>query len=295
MRGPRFFIATLLAVAAGGIAFAATRSGEGAHAGTPPPLVDWELAPGAAPTANHVAPRIAPLAALSPGAERSLAALDGDWGVAVIDAQDRTRYEANAERYFPLASVTKVVILVTFLGQAEDAHHALTADERDLATRMITVSDNDAAIALWERIGGTAGMQAYLDGTGLRGIHPASPEQSWGDTEATPRGIATLLARLRGGELLDRTNRAFALALMTAVTDEQRWGASAAFAGERDIAIKNGWYPADDGWRVASAAFATDARQPLVVVVLAEHQPDFDSAVAGIEEVASAIGAAAGS
>ncbi|MFN8506017.1 MAG: hypothetical protein U0547_00460 [Dehalococcoidia bacterium] len=97
MRGPRHLvIVVVLAVAAGGIAFAATRSGEGARAGTAAPVVDWTLAPGAAPTAHHVAPRTAPLAALSAGADRSLAALDGDWGVAVIDpasgpATKRTR------------------------------------------------------------------------------------------------------------------------------------------------------------------------------------------------------------
>ncbi len=290
----RFAIATLLAATAAGIAFAATRTGEEARASTSAPAVDWALAPGTSPAPNRVAPRTAPLATLSPNADRSLASLGGDWGVAVIDPRESTRYEANAEQYFPLASVTKVVILVTLLGQAQDAHRALTAAERDMATRMITVSDNDAAIALWERIGGAAGMQAYLDRTGLQGIRPAPPDHSWGDTEATPRGIATLLVRLSGGELLDKTHRAFALALMTAVTEEQRWGASAAFAGSSSIAIKNGWYPAEDGWRVASAAFAPDARgRPLVVVVLAEHQPDFESAVATIEQVAGAIGASA--
>ena len=55
--------------------------------------------------------------------------------------------------HFDSASVVKVTILGALLRKAEDQRRSLTRAEANLATAMITRSDNDAASALWAELG----------------------------------------------------------------------------------------------------------------------------------------------
>ncbi|HJN93593.1 MAG TPA: hypothetical protein QGF05_12835 [Dehalococcoidia bacterium] len=57
------------------------------------------------------------------------------------------------------------------------------------------------------------------------------------------------------------------------------------------VALKNGWFPVDAGWRVHSAGIVRDGRDVprFVIVILSSEQPEFEYGVQGIEAISRAV------
>lgn len=237
-----------------------------------------------------------PLAALSPTAARLVAASDGAVTLAVALPGQGIVYTANNDTRLPLASVAKLFIMLTLLDQTMQQPRDLRDDERDVLDAMITVSDNDAANALWDEIGGNDGLRVFLDRAGISGV-TLSPDDDWGDTAASGEAVAVLLARLVTGDLLDAPRRALALALMSRVIPDQHWGVTALTLdiapGGLTVQVKNGWYPDDDGWRVTSAGIVVPKTggQAYTIAVFTGGQTDLAAGIATIEAIARAIAA----
>ena len=235
-----------------------------------------------------------PLDELSAAAASYLATRTGRIGVAVVVPSRNAVYGWNADELFPLASVAKVAIMTTLLHHAQSEQLSLTEDEHALLERMITVSDNDAASALWSQIGGGAEVEAYLRSIDLFAMY-LNADDAWGSSSASARDVARLLAKLAAGEILGEPFRQEALDLLSRVVPEQRWGVTAGLSeewlGGGTIGIKNGWYPAENGWRVHSAAviLPTDVRRGYVIVILTDNQPSMDAGTEAIEQVAGLL------
>ncbi len=233
------------------------------------------------------------LSALSQPAVDFLATREPQWGAAIALPASGTVYESNASESFAMASVTKVVIMATLLARSEDGQHALTDADRQLLTTMITESDNDSAVALWDEAGGAQAITAFLVAKGISGITPANNSLSWGDSTATPAALVQLLTKLWAGVLLDSGDTTYALQLMTAVVPEQRWGVSAGMPNEGSAsALKDGWYDAITGWRVSSAGIDTSTSTPIIEVIMTRNQQSMEYAQATIEGAASRVGTA---
>ena len=193
-----------------------------------------------------------------------------------------------------MASVAKVAIMVTVMDQAMRANRPLTEWETSMLRPMITVSDNDAATALWEHIGGGAAVEQTLRSMGLTNTVP-NPMEAWGASRSTPKEVALLLTKIVMGEVLDKTNRDLALSLMGQVDPDQTWGISAGVPTDQplhaDVAIKDGWNPTQGGWWVNSAGVVTPlSAQPVyILAVLTRQQPSMEYGVATIEGVASRV------
>lgn len=254
------------------------------------------LAP-AAPQAIPVSPSLTlqpdDLSALSQPAVDFLSTREPQWGVAVALPNTGTVYESNASESFAMASVTKVVIMATLLAQSEAGERALSDGDHDLLNTMITESDNDSAVALWDEIGGAQAINAFLAEKGVYGITPANASLSWGDSTATPAALVQLLSKLSAGVLLDSDDTAYALQLMKSVEADQRWGVSAGMpnAGAAS-ALKDGWYDAITGWRVSSAGIDTSTSTPIIEVIMTRNQQSMEYAQATIEGAAARIGTA---
>lgn len=91
--------------------------------------------------------------------------------VAVLDLSDdrAAQYNVKPGLTYDTASIVKVDILAALLVQAQDDGRALTEREKSYAVPMITESDNAAADALWEIIGGSDGLDAANARLGLTG------------------------------------------------------------------------------------------------------------------------------
>lgn len=177
--------------------------------------------------------------------------------VTVITSDGRT-YEAGDNGTFALASVLKVPLMIATLEQARRDERPLTTKEIILVREMITTSDNLATASLWESIGGGERVASLLEAVGLTGVDYAGDHQ-WGDSRSTSIVIAKMVAQLFDEtSLLSGEIRDEALRLMRVVVEDQRWGASAGVDFSSDmtatLAIKNGWYPAVDGWFLNSVA-----------------------------------------
>jgi hypothetical protein len=239
-----------------------------------------------------------PLSDLSPEAVALLDAREGRVGVAVL-IPGQQMYTYRGDELFPLASVTKVMIMVELMDRAVNEGRPLTDAEVEALWPMITWSDNFTAQQLWDELGGGDALSDMLHKMSLTQTQPA-PSAAWGDTLSSPREVALLLGKLVTGDILDQHNRELALALMSGVAPVQAWGATAGVVTDEavsaTVAVKNGWYPADDGWWVNSAAMIllADERPAYTLVIFTDQQPSDEYGIATIEAIAREVHAALG-
>lgn len=185
------------------------------------------------------------------------------------------------------ASGVKVDILTALvLGRG-----VLGEEERDLAERMITESDNGAADALWGRVGGAMGE--FYRRMGLTETVPG-PGVFWGGTNTSPADRIRLLRVLvEGGEGLSGRDRDLVLGLMGRVVKDQSWGVSAAARPVDRVALKNGWTPrpfSHNSWAVTSYGRVVGPGRDLLLAVQTDEQPGEGAGIETIEGVARMIG-----
>ncbi|WP_435108608.1 serine hydrolase [Nocardiopsis synnemataformans] len=192
---------------------------------------------------------------------------------------------------FDAASVGKVVVLGALLRTAMDEDRELTAEEKDLATDMITVSDNDAATELRDRIGPER-VQRFLDLAGMDATRP-DPEGYVGLMGITVSDQLTLLRLLRtDNDVLGQEEREFARGLMGDVTEEQRWGVPSGAPADAEAYLKNGWLPHTDTnlWRVHSiGGFRGTPVGDYDIVVLTDGNDGMRYGVDTVESVAAEV------
>jgi Beta-lactamase enzyme family len=248
----------------------------------------------AAPPARGRQTACSPRAALTAALATVLRDQTGSLAVGVTDLSTGVTASYQPHELFHTASIVKAGILATLLLQAQHQHTGLSPAEQGLATAMIEDSDNDAATALWDTIGGTAGLAAGDQSLGLRRTEPG-PGGLWGLTATTVTDQLALLTALTWAHSpLAALARHYELGLMRSVEPGQNWGVTAAADPGSSPAVKNGWLP--DGpaglWVINSIGVIRHDGQRLLVAVLSGGQP---TQAAGISQVQAAARAAAAS
>ena len=162
---------------------------------------------------------------------------------------------------FPSASVSKAMLMVAVLRRA--AGRRLTGGERALLRQMITVSDNDAASALYRYVGG-GGLRAVARAAGMRKFTDVG---HWAGAKITPADQARLFLRI--DRLVPGAHRRYARKLLSSIIAEQRWGiARVARRRHMKAFFKGGWRPGithqvalleRDGRRIALAVLTSGA------------------------------------
>ena len=219
----------------------------------------------------------------------SLSSRRGTVGVSFVDLSSGVACDVRGDRHFASASVVKTAILATLLYQTQHRHGSLTASERSLATAMITRSDNNAASALWRRIGGASGLRRFLSAAGMTQTVPGSGGM-WGLTQITARDEIKLLRLLATDNgVLTPASRAYELGLMKKVIAGQRWGAPTGASAGEVVAVKNGWLPLPSGgWRVNTTGVGV-GRRSYLMAVLSDGNPSMSYGVSTVNRVATAI------
>ncbi|MGW2328654.1 serine hydrolase [Streptomyces sp. NPDC001700] len=219
---------------------------------------------------------------------------DGEFAVALLD----TRSGASASygnRAYDTASIVKVGILASLLLKAQDERRGLTAKERDAATVMIEHSDNKAATALWNVIGGADGLDAAQHRLGLTRTH-GGRAGLWGLTRTTAADQLKLLRAVFGdGSALNADSQAYIRKLMGRIASGQDWGVSAAADAGAGTRLKNGWLPRSTTglWDVNSIGQVTASGHTYLVAVLSDGSKNMNTGVALVEQAArAAVGAA---
>lgn len=210
-------------------------------------------------------------------------------GLAVDDPGAGLYCGLAADRHYDSASTVKATILAALLREKMREHKSLTSAERELASEMITESDNDAASALWDDVG-RAGLQHFLDLAKMtQTVLGAGP--LWGLTQITARDETRLLGVLTTkNSVLDATARAYELRLMASVIPDQRWGVPAGTRAGVTVHLKNGWLPLDDDdWVINSIGCFDDADRYYSIVVLTDEDPSMTYGIDTIEDVARVL------
>lgn len=216
-------------------------------------------------------------------------ATDANFSVAVLNLETGET-AAYGDGAFDTASIVKVDILAALLYQAQQDGRSLTASEQNLATAMIERSDNPSATALFNAIGGEAGLGAFNTTIGLTDTAIGS-NGYWGLTQTTTADQIRLLKVVFGSDsVLTGESQAYLKSLMSNVVDAQNFGVSAAADDPEDAALKVGYLQrsATGLWDVNSIGEIEVGGDTYLVAVLSEDNSSFEAGVELVDQVARA-------
>jgi beta-lactamase class A len=230
---------------------------------------------------------------LSPNLSSYLSHFGPNVGVVAYDLTRQRTYTYNSSTQFITASSMKVPIMLTFLDSIEQQGREPTDDEMALLTTMIENSDNDAASALCNVVGWTAGVATYLQRIGINGFIP--DDDSWGYSTITPQAMVDLLTLLQKGKILNSNHRTLALNLMENVQPDQRVGVGDTAPPNATVALKDGWVTSYDGlWAVNSSGIVTVGKETYIISVYTEEQQSLEDGESIMNKVCSMVAALLG-
>jgi hypothetical protein len=210
-------------------------------------------------------------------------------GVAVDDRRAGVTCKYHPYWHFDSASVVKVTILSALLAKLQAEHRGLTAAQQELATEMITVSDNDAASTLWAETGRPS-LQHFLDLAGMKETELGQGGY-WGLTLITAHDELALLKLLTStNSVLTNANRDYVLGLMARVVSYERWGVPAGAPTDLTVHVKNGWLPQPTlGWRINSIGSFSGHGADYMIAVLTDNNPSMAYGVDTVQDIAEVI------
>ena len=226
-------------------------------------------------------------ARISSGIQAALRGRSSTVGITVDDRVSGVTCKLHPHLHFDSASVVKVTILAAVLLKQ---HGTLTAAQRQLATKMITVSDNNAASTLWAETG-RVNLQRFLN---LAGMHETflGPDGLWGLTQITAHDELTLLQLLtsKNHPVLSAGSCGYILNLMAHVIPSERWGVPAGAPAIVTVHVKNGWLPQPThGWRINSIGSFSGHGRNYMIVVLSWNNPTMTYGINTVQAVAEVI------
>ncbi|MEV7279844.1 serine hydrolase [Streptomyces sp. NPDC093111] len=251
---------------------------------------------GAAPASAATAPQVSCTsgkAGLATKLQRDItAALAGRAGTVAVNVRDRvtnTSCTLRATTSYDSASVVKVTVLATLLWDAKKHNRYLTTRESQLATAMITKSDNAATTTLWNQLGVTK-VKGFLAAAGMTTTVPGSGGY-WGLTRINVTDEQKLLWLLTTkNTVLTDNARAYVLKLMANVIPSQKWGTPAGAPSSVTKHVKNGWLQRSTrGWRVHSIGAFRGGGHDYSISVLTDGNSTMNYGVQTIQAVSKVI------
>jgi hypothetical protein len=201
---------------------------------------------------------------------------------ALIDSEGRLRGR-DIDRQYSSASVVKAMVLAAELRRLAAEGADVDGTTASLLKAMITYSDNEAADAMYYRVG-DAGLHEVAKRAGMTGFTIAG---YWGNAQITAADMARFFGDL--DRMLPQRHREFGQSLLGSVIESQSWGMPAA-AGERWAArFKGGWLP--DHALVHQAAELREVGGPreIAVAILTDEQPSHAYGIETVEGVAARL------
>jgi Beta-lactamase enzyme family len=181
---------------------------------------------------------------------------------AVVGTDRRLRCH-SCWRPYEAASVIKAMLLVAYLAR----ERPITAADRALLGPMIRVSDNEAATAIYARLG-----DAALDRLARRaGMKSFAVRGYWGSARITAGDQARFFAQL--DRLTPPRYRRYARSLLASVVSWQAWGLPEIARPTWRVFFKGGWRRSSHGHLVHQVALLERGRRAMAIAVLTEGNP----------------------
>jgi len=207
-----------------------------------------------------------------------------------VISSDGSRHALAGERTYVTASVVKAMLMTAYLNMHAIAKQPLTVQDRSELHAMITVSDNDAATWVYNRVG-----DARLEALARRlGMAHFTVSYSWGDAQLTTNDQARLWSQL--GRAVYPPYLGYARSLLSSIVGWESWGIPVvARPLGWHVLFKGGWRPTERGYVVHQMALLERAGQTLVVCILSDGNPSYEYGHQTVEGItARLLGAGAG-
>jgi hypothetical protein len=228
---------------------------------------------------SGIAPAGYPGPAAIAAATRYLNRRGGYTGFAVIDSEGRISGE-HLHRTFVSASVVKAMLLVAYLRELAARHSGLDAGARSLLEPMIHVSDNNAATAVWERVGDPRLRELAL----RAGMSDFSIVGIWANAQISPADQARYFFEMES--LIPPQFRHFARHLLSHIAGYESWGIPA-IARPRGwtVFFKGGWRETGRGQLVHQVARLQRDGERLAIAVMTDGDPSMGYGIETIQGV----------
>jgi hypothetical protein len=200
-----------------------------------------------------------------------------------IIGSDGERNQRAGDRPFVSASVVKAPLLVAELDRLERGDLPLDGTTRDLLSRMITVSDNGAADAIYGRVG-DAGLIAVAKAAGMRDF---TVEGYWANAQITANDMARFARNLDA--LLKGPHRDYANELLRNIAPYQRWGVPTAVGERWQVRFKGGWRTTELGALAHQVARLDRDGESLSLAVLTDGQTSHEYATETIQGITARL------
>ncbi len=233
------------------------------------------------PTTSTPVPTSTPPAAIVPtssriaSAERWIEKRKGVVAFAVMDSAGHLwGYHMN-ER-FVTASVVKAMLLLAYLR----SHTSLSPWARSTLTKMIHVSDNSCATAIYDIVG-NSGLRRLAKAAGMRRF---SVTYSWGRAQLTPADQARYFFNM--DKLTPSKYRTFVRHLLSHITSSQSWGIPAVARRHGWVVFfKGGWRGTSRGQLVHQIARLETKKAKFSVAIMTDGDPSMSYGIATIAGV----------
>ena len=202
--------------------------------------------------------------------------------LAVVNSDGELRGRKEGRRYAS-ASVVKAMLLAAEMRRLKHAGEGLDPTTDSLLTSMITVSDNEAADAIYARVGD----QGLFDVARRAGMTRFTVAGHWGNAQIAAADMARFFGDL--DRALARRHREYAKGLLGSIDESQSWGIPAAAGDRWAVRFKGGWLPDHALVHQAAELRERDGNRELAIVVLTDEQPSHDYGVDTVRGVAERL------
>jgi D-alanyl-D-alanine dipeptidase len=188
----------------------------------------------------------------------------------------------SPHRVYVTASLVKAMLLTAYLRGI--GNRMPDASEQALLAPMIRMSSNDAADAIYSRIG-DAPLYRLARRAGMRQFSIAG---YWGNAHFSAEDQARLFSRI--DRLVPRKSRAYARGLLSSIVAYERWGFSRfSLARGFKTFFKGGWRDTSAGRLVHEAALFERGDTRVSMAVLTDGNPSHDYGTETLRGVAQRI------
>lgn len=184
-------------------------------------------------------PRPYPSRTAIAAAVRYLDARAGRTSLAVVDSSGHLS-GTRLREHFQSASVIKVMFLTAFLQRLAADHVGVSALDKSLLYPMIHESNNDAASAVLDRVGGAAVARVARE-AGMRDYAPGVGWWAYSQTSAADQARFFIAIK----KLIPRRFWPYARGLMMGIEPEQSWGIPEVARPRWQVFFKTGALPSE--------------------------------------------------
>lgn len=204
---------------------------------------------------------------------------------------------SNTDTAFTTASIVKLAIAEKVLLDSQTTGQGLSTTQRAELTSMLENSDNDAATALWESVGGSDAMQGFFQTVGASDTQVDSGGH-WGLTTTTALDQLKIVTVLQQpGKLLSSGSIATITDLLGNVESDQRWGISAGAPAGTTVLLKDGWlddaetnsqYASTGDWLINSIGYLQQGGTTYAISILTDGNPSETNGIQTVQALAGA-------